>query len=167
MNLSTECLEASQVDSLLQGNLTPEEYESAQDHLELCESCRARVEATIGPEQWWSDVQSVLLNSRTGSFSQRNASSADAEPNDTHRRLNFSTCSARPMIPTCLVASGPMKSSVSWGKEAWAQCSKDLIDRSIGLWRSRCCYRIWLLREPLANGSLAKAKRSRQWSMIM
>ena len=82
MNLSTECLQASQVDSLLQGNLTPEEYESAQDHLELCESCRARVEATIGPEQWWSDVQSVLLNSRTGSSSQRNASSSDAEPNE-------------------------------------------------------------------------------------
>ncbi len=80
MKLSTECLEASQVDSLLQGNLTPEEYESAQDHLELCETCRARVEATIGPEQWWSDVQSVLLNSRTGAFSQRNASSTDAEP---------------------------------------------------------------------------------------
>lgn len=60
MKLSAECLEASQVDSLLQGNLTPEEYESAQNHLELCETCRARVEATIGPEQWWSDVQSVL-----------------------------------------------------------------------------------------------------------
>jgi serine/threonine protein kinase len=82
MKLSTECLEASQVDSLLQGNLTPEEYESAQDHLELCETCRARVEATIGPEQWWSDVQSVLLNSRTGAFSQRNAFSSDAEPNE-------------------------------------------------------------------------------------
>jgi serine/threonine protein kinase len=82
MNLSTECLQASQVDSLLQGNLTPEEYESAQDHLELCESCRARVEATIGPEQWWSDVQSVLLNSRTRSSSQRNATSSDAEPNE-------------------------------------------------------------------------------------
>ena len=62
--------------------MTPEECESAQDHLELCESCRARVEATIGPEQWWSDVQSVLLNSRTGAFSQRNATSADVEPNE-------------------------------------------------------------------------------------
>ena len=82
MNLSSECLEASQVDSLLQGNLTPEEHESAQNHLELCETCRTRVEATIGPEQWWSDVQSVLLNSRTGAFSQRNASSTDAEPNE-------------------------------------------------------------------------------------
>ncbi len=82
MKLSTECLEASQVDSLLQGNLTPEECESAQDHLELCESCRARVEATIGPEQWWSDVQSVLVNSRSESFSQRSAFSSDAEPNE-------------------------------------------------------------------------------------
>ena len=60
MKLSTECLEASQVDSLLQGNLTPEEYEAAQEHLELCETCRARVEATIGPEQWWSEVQNVM-----------------------------------------------------------------------------------------------------------
>ncbi len=82
MKLSTECLEASQVDSLLLGNLTPEEYEAAQNHLELCEPCRTRVEATIGPEQWWSDVQSVLLNSRAGAFSQRNASSTDAEPNE-------------------------------------------------------------------------------------
>ncbi len=82
MNLSTECLEASQVDSLLQGNLTPEEYEAAQDHLELCETCRARVEATIGPEQWWSDIQSVLLNSRNGSLLQGNAFSTDAQPNE-------------------------------------------------------------------------------------
>lgn len=29
MSLFTECLEASQVDSLLHGNLTPEEYELA------------------------------------------------------------------------------------------------------------------------------------------
>ena len=61
MKLSTECLEASQVDSLLQGNLTPEEYAVAQDHLEQCKTCRARVEATIGPEQWWSDAQSKPL----------------------------------------------------------------------------------------------------------
>jgi hypothetical protein len=30
MKQSTECLEAPQVDSLLQGNLTPEEYEGAE-----------------------------------------------------------------------------------------------------------------------------------------
>ncbi|MBL8817262.1 MAG: protein kinase [Planctomyces sp.] len=60
MKPSTECLEASQVDSLLLGNLTPEEYQAVQDHLESCETCRTRVETTIGPEQWWSDVQSVL-----------------------------------------------------------------------------------------------------------
>ena len=71
MNLSTECLAASQVDSLLQGNLTPEEYEAAQEHLELCETCRARIESTIGPKQWWSDVQNVLLDSRTDSSSPR------------------------------------------------------------------------------------------------
>jgi serine/threonine protein kinase len=82
MNLSTECLDVSQVDSLLQGNLTPEEYGAAQDHLEQCETCRARVEATIGPVQWWSDVQRVLLNSRTRSLSHLNASATDAEPNE-------------------------------------------------------------------------------------
>ncbi len=82
MNLSTECLEEPQVDSLLQGNLTPEEFEAAQNHLELCETCRALVEATIGPAQWWSDIQSVLLNSRNGSLSQRNAPATDAEPNE-------------------------------------------------------------------------------------
>ncbi len=43
MNLSTECLEVSQVDSLLQGDLAPEEYEAAEEHLEYCETCRARV----------------------------------------------------------------------------------------------------------------------------
>ena len=83
MNLSTECLEASQVDSLLQGNLTPEEYEAAQEHLELCETCRTRIESTIGPKQWWCDVQSVLLNSRAGSFSSHNACPEDAEAKKT------------------------------------------------------------------------------------
>lgn len=82
MNLSTECLEISQVESLLQGNLTPEEYEAAQEHLEHCETCRARVEATIGPAEWWSDVQSVLLNSRTRSLSQRNASATEVETSE-------------------------------------------------------------------------------------
>ncbi len=76
MNLSTECLEASQVDSLLLGNLTPKEYEAAQDHLERCKTCRSRVEATIGPEQWWSDVQSVL---RSNASLQVAASLRDAE----------------------------------------------------------------------------------------
>lgn len=70
MKPSTGCLEASQVDALQLRNLGPEEYESAQNHLELCETCRDRVEAAIGPEQWWSDVQSVLLNSRTESFAR-------------------------------------------------------------------------------------------------
>ncbi len=58
------------------------EFEAAQNHLELCETCRARVEATIGPSQWWSDIQSVLLNSRNGSLSKRNAPATDAEPNE-------------------------------------------------------------------------------------
>ena len=78
MNLSTECLAASQVDSLLQGNLTPEEYEAAQEHLERCETCRARIESTIGPKQWWSDVQNVLLDSRTDSSSPRGVSATDS-----------------------------------------------------------------------------------------
>jgi|GEM_PF-2581941 len=83
MNLSTECLEAAQVDLLLQGNLTPPEYATAQEHLEDCEQCRARVEENIGPEQWWGDVQSVLLNSRSALFAKGPASSADADPNET------------------------------------------------------------------------------------
>jgi len=83
MNLSTECLEAAQVELLLQGNLTPPEYATAQEHLEVCEQCRARVEETIGPEQWWGDVQSVLLNSRSALFAKGPASSADADPNET------------------------------------------------------------------------------------
>ncbi len=82
MSLFTECLEASQVDSLLHGNLTPEEYEAAQNHLEQCETCRAGIESTIGPQQWWNDVQSVLLNTRTRASMPRNAFSADVEPND-------------------------------------------------------------------------------------
>ncbi len=82
MILSTECLEISQVESLLQGNLTPEEYAAAQEHLEHCKTCRDRVEATIGPAEWWSDVQRVLVNSRTRLLSHRNASATDAEPSE-------------------------------------------------------------------------------------
>lgn len=82
MKLSTECLEVSQVDSLLLGNLTPEEYEAAQVHLEHCEKCRARIEATIGPSQWWSDVQSVLLNSRTRSHLSNSGSATDTVQNE-------------------------------------------------------------------------------------
>ncbi len=80
MNLSTECLEASRVDSLLQGILTPEEYQAAQIHLEQCETCRARIESAIGPEQWWSDVQSALLDSRTARSSQSHPSWPDDDP---------------------------------------------------------------------------------------
>lgn len=83
MKLSMECLEAAQVDTLLQGNLTPEEFEATQDHLERCEKCRTRVEATIGPADWWNDVQSVLLSSPTGSHLPRRDSSTEAEPKDT------------------------------------------------------------------------------------
>ncbi len=83
MNLTSECLEAAQVELLLQGNLTPPEYATAQEHLEACEQCRARVEEKIGPEQWWGDVQSVLLNSRSALFAKGQASSADAEAHVT------------------------------------------------------------------------------------
>lgn len=64
MNSSNRCLEAAQVELLLQGNLSPEEYASAQEHFEACENCRRRVEATIGSDQWWADVQNVLLHSK-------------------------------------------------------------------------------------------------------
>jgi serine/threonine protein kinase len=88
MSLSTECLGVSQVESLLQGNLTPEEHEAAQDHLEHCETCRARVEATIGPAQWWSDVQSVLRSNASlhVAASLRDAAEDDARLGETRLR---------------------------------------------------------------------------------
>ncbi len=165
MNLSTECLEEPQVDSLLQGNLTPEEFEAAQNHLELCETCRALVEATIGPAQWWSDIQSVLLNSRNGSLSQRNAPATDAEPNEpsTTRLLDLLGPTDDPNM---LGRIGPYEIIGLLGQGAWAPYSKVLIDRSIDSWPSKCCCRIWPRRERLAEGSLAKAKPWPQWSMI-
>ena len=83
MNLSTACLDASQVESLLHGNLTLEESEAAQNHVEQCEACRARVESTIGPQEWWSEVQGVLLNSRSRSFSPCHDFSTGLEPDES------------------------------------------------------------------------------------
>ncbi len=108
MSLCTECLEASQVDSLLHGNLTPEEYEAAQNHLEKCEKCRARIESNDCPPQWWNDVQSVLLNTRSRSFSQCHDFSTDSEPNEA------STAKLLDLLgptddPNMLVVSGPMR----------------------------------------------------------
>jgi serine/threonine protein kinase len=65
MNGANGCLEAAQVELLLQGGLTPDEYAAAQQHFEVCEHCRRRVEATIGSEQWWADVQNVLSHSQS------------------------------------------------------------------------------------------------------
>ena len=83
MNISMECLDDARVESLLQGNLNPHQNQLVQDHLEFCEHCRSRVEATIGPQQWWDDIQSVLLNSQDSLVSREQVSIKDAEPNAT------------------------------------------------------------------------------------
>jgi len=93
MKLSTECLKAAQVELLLQGNLNPHEYATAQEHLEDCESCRKRVEETIGPEQWWGDVQSVLRESQGNSLAGGREPSGNAfydyTPGGSRRNANI------------------------------------------------------------------------------
>jgi len=93
MKLSTECLEVAQVELLLQGNLNPHEYATAQEHLEICEPCRKRVEETIGPEQWWGDVQSVLRESQGNSLADGRERSGDAfydyTPDGSRRNANI------------------------------------------------------------------------------
>ncbi|MEQ1828289.1 MAG: hypothetical protein ABL921_20180 [Pirellula sp.] len=83
MNLSTECLGTAQVELLLQGNLTPEEYATAQEHMEVCGQCRRRIEETIGPEPWWGDVASALSNHVATSLrdvDQRRDDDRESEP---------------------------------------------------------------------------------------
>jgi serine/threonine protein kinase len=60
MNLTAQCLNDEQINSLLQGNLSPHDCAVTQEHLVACEDCRTRVEETIGPDQWWTDLKSVL-----------------------------------------------------------------------------------------------------------
>lgn len=60
MNQSVSCLKPLEVDSLLEGDLTPEELALAEEHLASCENCRSAIEQAIGSEQWWHDVQRSL-----------------------------------------------------------------------------------------------------------
>ncbi|MEQ8784988.1 MAG: protein kinase [Pirellulaceae bacterium] len=60
MNQSVSCLQPQEVDSLLEGDLTPEELAHAEEHLTGCEACRSAIEQAIGSEQWWRDVRCSL-----------------------------------------------------------------------------------------------------------
>jgi hypothetical protein len=164
MKLSTECLEASQVDSLLLGNLTPEEYEAAQNHLELCEPCRTRVEATIGPAEWWSDVQSVL---RSNSSPHVAASLRDAEDRNPDAASLGETRIQEKLLdllgptddPNMLGRIGPYEIIALLGQGGMGAVFKGF-DRSLNRFVA-----IKMLQH--GSDSPAKLKRLLPWSMIM
>lgn len=87
MTQATACLQDDQIDSLLQGHLTPREGTLAEEHLEACEQCRARVEETIGSGPWWTELRNVLGDSSVDRPSAREHSGGEDGPNRTTAKL--------------------------------------------------------------------------------
>lgn len=54
------CLQPTDIQSLFEGALTPEESVLFESHLTECSTCQQRIEQTIGTPQWWSEVQHSL-----------------------------------------------------------------------------------------------------------
>lgn len=66
MNNSIACLEPDQMQSLLTGDLPPDEIATAESHLSSCDACQQRIESQVGADDFWGDVRHSLLEPNNG-----------------------------------------------------------------------------------------------------
>ncbi len=66
MNESIACLEPAQMQSLLTGDLPPDEIATAESHLSSCDACQQRIESQVGAEEFWGDVRQSLTEPNEG-----------------------------------------------------------------------------------------------------
>ncbi len=84
MNQFTDCMQPNEIDSFLDGDLTYEQSTSMEQHLAECSTCRASLESSIGPPQWWTEVRTSLASAEELSLSQANVTSKEPGESPTH-----------------------------------------------------------------------------------
>ena len=60
MNVHMKCLDISELQSFLRGNLIVERVAIVEEHVSTCETCALAIHEMAGNEAWWSDVECAL-----------------------------------------------------------------------------------------------------------
>lgn len=60
MQSSVTCLQPDELKKFIAGNMTPQRVDEVEDHLSTCHNCRSSLEATVGDQTWWKELQSAL-----------------------------------------------------------------------------------------------------------
>ena len=57
---ATECLQSTEMDQLLTGDIGAAQQEIWEDHLSSCEACQTNMQAIIGDRIWWDEAERSL-----------------------------------------------------------------------------------------------------------
>lgn len=60
MQSSFTCLPTDELKKFIAGNMPPQRIDEVEDHLSTCQLCRTSLEATVGDQAWWQELQSAL-----------------------------------------------------------------------------------------------------------
>ncbi|MBN8601789.1 MAG: protein kinase [Planctomycetes bacterium] len=60
MQSSFTCLPPDELKKFIAGNMPPQRIDEVEDHLSTCQLCRTSLEATVGDQAWWQELQSAL-----------------------------------------------------------------------------------------------------------
>jgi uncharacterized protein (TIGR03067 family) len=76
MQSSFTCLPTDELKKFISGDLTPQRIDEVEEHLSTCQLCRTSLEATVGDQAWWQELQSAL-NSDSNDYEKDNAPSKE------------------------------------------------------------------------------------------
>lgn len=80
MKVHLNCLDPSELNSFLRGDLNADRMAAVEEHVSSCEACTKAIHGLAGDEAWWSDVEIALRSDRAmqGSLERGNPSSQSA-----------------------------------------------------------------------------------------
>jgi uncharacterized protein (TIGR03067 family) len=76
MQTSFTCLQPDELKKFIAGNMTPQRVDEVEDHLSTCHTCRSSLEATVGDQNWWKELQ-FALSSDPGDCEKENVESKE------------------------------------------------------------------------------------------
>ena len=169
MNNDRMTCDPKRIELFLSQQLSDEEQAAFELHLDDCNDCRRRLEATAAGDEIWSGVRDSLRGQQLPPDWLRSGDSALEFGRGRRRvvqpRHGPQAVERRRTTIGCSAAWGHMKSWESSDRVEWASCSKRLMPRSIGTLRSRCWRRISAAAERHGSVFRVKPKRPPRWFM--
>ncbi|MCA9173237.1 MAG: serine/threonine protein kinase, partial [Planctomycetales bacterium] len=73
MQRSTTCIPDVELRSFIADELPEQRFVEVETHLSNCEACRASLEATVGDQDWWNDLEEALGSTESEACDNENA----------------------------------------------------------------------------------------------